>query len=249
MIAPVATVIRQLRWAAPLAALGIAVGSGLVPPAALGLNPRGLALIPEGILLGVAEAGAVIFLSGLAFDAVAAVRLAVVRVSDRTARRDERAAAHPTALSGPRSRRSAGVDASMEVRPPVSAPAAGPIGQANWLAFTRGRWAAYHRDLRRRSPIAVVLVLLLTVGFAEEGLLRGAIVVLLRPAGGVIAVPVVVAASVVGVCASPAARRDPCSAVVCAGLVGFVHGVLMWLVPTVVPLVAARTALYLFAIP
>ncbi|MBO2454944.1 hypothetical protein J4573_48210 [Actinomadura barringtoniae] len=122
------------------------------------------------------------------------------------------------------------------------------MGQVNWLAFTCGPWAAHYRDTVRAWPPAIALAIVAAESLGEEGL-RASELAVLRPAGGTLAVGLVFVLSLLTVRAHPvAARRDPWSALTAAGALGAVHSAVLWAVPALVPLVAARTALYVLAV-
>lgn len=115
-----------------------------------------------------------------------------------------------------------------------------------WLSLPRSGWARRWPRPGDGGTVAMACLILLAGVAAEETLFRGLLITAMNPLGGPAAIAVGGAAYLAYGLTRPAARGSRAEAVSCCLVLGVVNGTLFWLVPALLPLVAAQLAFVMF---
>jgi Type II CAAX prenyl endopeptidase Rce1-like len=126
--------------------------------------------------------------------------------------------------------------------------AADPGGKAAWLASSRGGWMGLFLASSRVAPLWLFTLCVITYVSIEEVVFRGLIIETLRPAGATVAV----GGSLIWFVAAQAlhmpSARSALFPMIGGLVVGFVHGIIYWHVPNVVPLAFAHATFFIGAL-
>lgn len=202
--------------------LGVAAGLDVLTPSPGVLKPSmftaPLALVPFGLVLGPAEAGAALLGATIAADLAGVIR-------------QRRQAGEGLAGAG---MAKAGL-ASAEVG-------------TNWLCLLRSGWVSRVRQLAASGHRASGVILLAMSLGAEEAVFRGILLTALRPAGGPAAVIVSALLYAGFGATRPQARGTVRDAAVACAVIGLVNGLVFTALPVLPPLVIAQLSCCLFLI-
>jgi membrane protease YdiL (CAAX protease family) len=132
-------------------------------------------------------------------------------------------------------------------RPSPAGPRRVTVSTASaWLSLSRSSWARRWPRPGDGGPAAVAGVVLLAGVAAEETVFRGLLITAMGPLGGMVAVTVAGVAYLAYGLTRSAASGSQVEAASCCLVLCVVNGTLFWLVPALLPLVAAQLAFVMF---
>ncbi|MFZ1218239.1 MAG: CPBP family glutamic-type intramembrane protease [Chthoniobacterales bacterium] len=119
-----------------------------------------------------------------------------------------------------------------------------PRGKAAWLGPSRGGWMGLFLASHRVAPPWLFTLCVVIYVSVEEVVFRGLIIETLRPAGALVAIGASVTWFVAAQALHMPSARSALFPMIGGLVIGFVHSIIYWQVPNVVPLALAHAIFF-----